>query len=290
MNGGWGISNAGIVDLGKQTLVFDTGLTPHAARDLRSAAEVLTGRMPDYVVNSHHHNDHIRGNQVFPEAMVVSTVRTFELIASQGHDDIEADRKQAPGSLAEMKTLAESQDLEDRRMGTFWLPYWEGILASFSELQLRFPELTFKDQLIFRGTARTAQLLATSGGHTESDCLLFLPQERVVFCGDLLFVECHPYLGDCDPEAYLSILDRLKGLAAEVYVPGHGPVGGREDLDKMKLYVRTLMQQAQEAVARGMTAEAFAKHTVPEPFASWTMAKPFYDANLRFMHSRMDQT
>lgn len=72
-----------------------------------------------------------------------------------------------------------------------------------------------------------------------------------------------------------------------MYVPGHGPAGGKEDLDKMKLYVQTLMHQAREAVARGDTAEAFAKQPVPEPFASWTMAKPFYEANLRFMHSRI---
>lgn len=173
VDGGWGISNAGIVDLGKQTLVFDTGLTPQAACDLRSAAELLTGRTPDYVVNSHHHNDHIRGNQAFPEAVVVSTARTLELIASQGHDDIDADRKQAPESLAEMKTLAESQDAESRGLATVWLPYWEGILASLSELQLRLPELTFKDQLTFHGKARASQLLATSGGHTEGDCVLF---------------------------------------------------------------------------------------------------------------------
>lgn len=99
----------------------------------------------------------------------------------------------------------------------------------------------------------------------------------------------HPYLGDCDPEACLSILDRLKELGAGVYVPGHGPVGGKEDLDRMKLYIRTLMHEAQKAVARGDTVEALARQPVPEAFAGWTMAKPFYEANLRFLHGRLIQ-
>src|SRR3990172_6492741 len=57
--------NAGIVDLGDRTLVFDPFLTPKAAHDLRVAAEQLTGRSVSIVINSHYHNDHIRGNQVF---------------------------------------------------------------------------------------------------------------------------------------------------------------------------------------------------------------------------------
>jgi len=270
--------------------VFDTGLTPHAARDLRAAAEVLTGRVPDYVVNSHYHNDHIRGNQIFLEAVVLSTTRTLELIAAKEYDELEADRKQAPERLASMKILTQSENLEDRKTAAFWVPYWEGILASFPEVQLRLPELTFKNQLTFHGTARTAELIEVSGGHTESDCVLFLPQDKVLFCGDLLFVRGHPYLLDGDPEAWLSILEQLANLAADVHVPGHGPLGEREDLDKMRLYIHTLMQQVQETVAQGKTMEDAIKQHVPEPFTDWILAKPFYEANMRFLYSRLVQS
>lgn len=287
VDGGWAISNAGIIDLGEQTLVFDTGLTPQSALDLRATAEVLTKRVPDYVVNSHYHNDHIRGNQVFPEAVIVSTTRTRELIATKGKDELEADREQAPKSLATMKALAQSEDSEDRKLAAFFLPYWQGILASLPEIQLRVPELTFKDQLTLHGTKRTAQLIELRGGHTESDCVLFLPQERTFFCGDLLFVRGHPYLADGNPEALLSILDHLKVLASDVYVPGHGPLGEREDVDKMRLYIYTLMQQVRDAAARGDTAENAAKQPVPVQFADWILAKPFYEANLRFLYDRL---
>jgi len=287
VDGGWAIGNAGIVDLGERTLVFDTGLTPQAACDLHSAAEVLTGRVPNYVVNSHYHNDHIRGNQVFPEAVVVSTLRTRELIATKGKTELEADRKDAPERLAAMRTLAQSEDPENQRLVALFLPYWQGILASLPDIQLRLPELAFEGQLTFHGTARTAHLVEVGGGHTKSDCVLFLPHDKALFCGDLLFVRCHPYLGDGDPQAWLSVLDRLESLVPEVYVPGHGPVGEREDLRKMQLYIRTLMQRAEEVVARGGTEEDAAGQPVCELFADWILGQPFHEANMRFLYSRL---
>ncbi|HET9826717.1 MAG TPA: MBL fold metallo-hydrolase, partial [Chitinophagaceae bacterium] len=72
--GGHAISNAGIVDLGDKTLVFDAFINPDAASELRQVAEQLTKHRVFFVVNSHFHDDHIRGNQAFvPGAMIIST-------------------------------------------------------------------------------------------------------------------------------------------------------------------------------------------------------------------------
>jgi len=287
IDGGWLVCNAGIVDLGKQTLVFDPGLTPKAACDLRAAAIALTGRAPSHVLNSHYHNDHIRGNQVFTDAAVVSTTHTRELITTKGQAELEADRKYAPERVAAWEAFAQSEDKEKRKIAAFFLPYWQGILASLSEIKLRLPELTFRDQLTFHGIERTAQFIEVSGGHTENDCVLFLPQESVLFCGDLLFVQSHPYLGDGDPETLLSSLDHLESLRAKVYVPGHGPLGKRKDLDKMRLYIRTLMQQAHNVIAEGGTVEDAAAQPIPESFVDWILFQPFYEDNMRFLYSRL---
>lgn len=82
-DGGSAICNAGIIDLGGQIVVFDTFLTPQAAMDLQLMTEELFGRKPQIVVNSHYHNDHIWGNQVFiPGSQIISSVRTRELITT----------------------------------------------------------------------------------------------------------------------------------------------------------------------------------------------------------------
>ena len=80
-NYGKAISNAGIIDLGNKTLVFDAFMTPSAAWELRNIAKQLTRKQVTMVVNSHYHTDHVRGNQAFvPTASILSTSKTREMI------------------------------------------------------------------------------------------------------------------------------------------------------------------------------------------------------------------
>ena len=101
--GGAAISNSGIIDLGDSTLIYDTFLTPQAAKDLRTAAIELTGRDPEIIVNSHYHNDHIWGNQVFsPQARIISTSQTRQLIQTEGKAELEwalANSAKKPGEV-----------------------------------------------------------------------------------------------------------------------------------------------------------------------------------------------
>ena len=82
--GGEARANAGIVDLGDETLVFDTFMHRAPAEALRADARRLTGRDPSIVVNSHWHGDHVRGNEIFAGAEIVATPRTKELVEEQG--------------------------------------------------------------------------------------------------------------------------------------------------------------------------------------------------------------
>lgn len=79
VDGAGALGNAGFVNLGEETLVFDTFLSPQAAQVLRAEAERMTGNQIAYVVNSHFHGDHTYGNQVFADATILSTERTREL-------------------------------------------------------------------------------------------------------------------------------------------------------------------------------------------------------------------
>src|SRR5512138_2130610 len=120
--GGAGIGNAAILDLGGRTLVFDTGMTPRAGRDLRLAAEQLTGRTPELVVNSHYHNDHIWGNQAFgPESLFISTAETLKLMQTLGVDQIQWARDVSPGRLADVsKQYAAATDESKRNDAKLW--------------------------------------------------------------------------------------------------------------------------------------------------------------------------
>ena len=102
-DGAGAVGNAGIIDLGDRSLVFDTFLTPVAAEDLRRAAEELTGRNVTLVINSHYHNDHIWGNQVFePTTEIIATQETNQLILTRGREDIKWYKENAEPELEKL--------------------------------------------------------------------------------------------------------------------------------------------------------------------------------------------
>ncbi len=91
--GGKAICNAGIVDNGEATIIFDTFLSPDAAEELIRVVGRLNLSPIRYVVNSHYHNDHVRGNQSFsPEVKILSTRRTAELITSEEPKSLAAEK------------------------------------------------------------------------------------------------------------------------------------------------------------------------------------------------------
>jgi cyclase len=83
--------------------------------------------------------------------------------------------------------------------------------------------------------------------------VLWLPEERIVYAADLVFVDSQPWAGDGDPRHWLTILDRIAELGPETVVPGHGPVAGAGALGPMREYL--------EALADG-------RETMPESFAA----------------------
>ncbi|HUS16566.1 MAG TPA: MBL fold metallo-hydrolase, partial [Chloroflexia bacterium] len=236
--GAWG--NAGIVDLGERTLVFDTFATPAAARDLQAAAEHVTGRPVTWVVNSHNHLDHTFGNEVFTQATIVATGRTHDLILARGAAFIEAARRDLSGlDTLEAQRDAESDPAKQRDLSNT-LGEYRAIVAGLDTLQLRLPDLTFDKSLVFHGTHRTAELITYGGGHTPSDAFLYLPNERLLYMGDLVPVGFHPMMQQGDPEEWDRILARVGELNIETIVPGHGPVGTVWDLVRTRQYLTDL--------------------------------------------------
>ena len=279
--GAWG--NAGIVALGERTLVFDTFLTPVAARDLRTAAEVLTGQSVAYIVNSHYHMDHIHGNAVFDDATIITTGKTRERIANRGAEILARMREQ-PDDLASLDaeiasaaTLGLADDLRVRQGD------YRALYAALPELTLRLPDITFERRLSLHGSARTAEVLSYGGGHTSSDAFLYLPAERIAFLGDLLGVRMHPSFGQADLEQWDEILERIEALDIQTVVPGHGPVGTLADVAALREYLGDMEMLVDEAIVRGETARQITALPPPGAYASWD-ARTIYTDNLRHLY------
>jgi len=288
IDGGAAIGNAGIVDLGDRMLIYDTFMAPQAAEDLRTAAEALAGRPIDAVINSHWHNDHIWGNQVFSASTeIIATEETRRLfIATRGHGAYESFMAEAEANLeATRAQFAATEEDGQRRQLALWIDYHQSVVETKPVLQVRAPNLTFTERLAFHGTDRAAELITFVGGHTESDAVLFLPQEGIAFMSDLLFIGHHPYLGGGDPERFCHALEAVSDLAPELLVPGHGPVGTADSLTLMRQYVHTLDGLARKMVEDGEAEEKIDAMSIPQPYDDWLFAA-FFPGNMHFLYQR----
>lgn len=284
---GWAICNAGIIDLGDRTLVFDTFLSLEAAKDLRDAAERLTGRSVHAVINSHPHNDHIWGNQIYSaDVDIISTTRTRDLIATEGPLEIQEFRDVSPQRLEAVEAQrSKARDETELALLRYSSVYYQAILATLPKLQLRLPNITFTGELSFRGPKRSAKLITFEGAHSGSDAILHLPDDGIVFMSDLLFIGVHPYLPDGDPDKIKLILAQVRKLQAKIFVPGHGPVGQTLHLDWMDGYINTLDELVRKAMENRATEEDIGKIAMPSEYQR-LIFPTFFPANLMFLYQR----
>jgi cyclase len=288
IDGGAAICNAGIIDLGDRTLVFDTFMSPQAAKDLRIAAEGLTGRPIDAVVDSHFHNDHCWGNQAFdPSTEIISTEETRRLIlATKEPGNIDDDLINAEANLEGVRAeYAAEQNESRRRQLAFAVDYRQTIVDLKPILKIKAPNLTFSQQLIYRGKGRTVELIDFAGGHTESDVVLFIPEEGIAFMSDLLFINFHPYMGRGDPDKLIHNLEAVSKLSPRILVPGHGPIGTVASLAQMIEYINMMDDLASNMVKAGKTENAIKELAIPKPYESW-LCDMFFPANMHFLYMR----
>lgn len=217
---GYGLCNAGIVDLGGRTVVFDSMLTPMAGADLARAAERCTGRKPDWVVNSHWHGDHIWGNSAFDSGRIVSSRKVREVVLQKSRGQFEECRREFPKELAAMGGPKSAIVPADRPRVRAW---FRGVLESPKKPRIVPPDVTFDEELVLEGSRRSLHLITYGGGHSPSDVFAYLPDERIIFAGDLAMVGLHPSVGDGWPDRWMRILRRMQRLRPEQVLPGHGP-------------------------------------------------------------------
>lgn len=282
---GWAQSNAGIVDLGDRVLIFDTFISPQAATDLRSAVAALLSRPVAAVVNSHYHNDHIWGNQAFPsDVPIITTRKTRELVTTLGAEEHRWFQAHSQERLSALEAqLDQEQDEAGRRLTAYSIAYYRANLGALSQLEIRLPNLTFTDQLDFFGPSRVAHLICYGGGHAGSDSILYLPEERIIFMADMLFVGTHVYLPDGDPDEIRRTLTRIMQLPAATLVPGHGRIGNASDVERMVGYLDRLEALVEDAIRQGIGDEAVTHLPMPDEYREWIFPA-FFPANLQFLY------
>ncbi|MCJ0870367.1 MBL fold metallo-hydrolase [Streptomyces sp. AP-93] len=234
-DGGWCLNNAGFVTGGGRTLLVDTAATERRALALRAAVLSAGAPLPRTVVNTHHHGDHTYGNGVFaPEALIL------------GHEN------------ARSEQLAAGRQLE---------LIWPA--NDFGALDITAPDLTYGDRMTLHVGETEVRVLHPGVAHTTGDSLVWLPEQRIVFTGDLVFAEGTPFLAMGSLAGSLRALELLRSLGAETVVPGHGPLTDPGAYEATERYLRYVAELAREGRTKGLTPLEAARRADLGEFAAW---------------------
>ena len=233
-DGSWWINNTGFLVGGDEVVAVDASSTERRTRALLDAIGAVTPRSVRTLVNTHHHGDHTNGNCLFTDAVVV------------GHRNCrEGVRNQAIGRL-------------------------EAVFGSveWGELTIRPPSLVFDNRLDVYVDDRLVELhFIGTPAHTTGDVVAWLPAEKVLFAGDLVFNGGTPFVLMGSVDGALAALDTLRGFGATTIVPGHGPVCGPEVIDDVQGYLELVHGVAVRAHAAGLAPLDAARETDLGPYA-----------------------
>ncbi len=247
-DGTWWLNNAGAVTGADGTLVIDTCATEARTRRFLDAVAAATDGAPvRFAVNTHEHGDHTYGNSLLPPGTVLI-----------GHEA--------------MRSNLMADRLIDR-CTTHWDP-----VPDWGAVTRRVPSVVVRTDLtVHSGDRRTDLVHPGHPAHTAGDLVAWLPDEGVLFTGDLLFVGLTPLAFAGSVEGALAALDWIAAFAPDVVVPGHGPVttGAAlpEVLGEHERYYRLILDLAEQGGDQGLTPLDLARTADLGEFADWPDAE-----------------
>jgi cyclase len=253
-DGSWGWSNAGLIVDGDQTLLvntlFDLKLTAEMLAEMRRS--VPAAEHINTLFNTHHNGDHTFGNQLVDGAEIVATKATF--------DEMDPTH---PALYHSMMVNAKQLGRGAEFLAELFKPF------DFSGVELRKPNRTFSGELELKVGGKTVRLIELGPAHTRGDTVALVPEDRVVFTGDLLFNEGTPIAWAGPVSNWVRACDRILAMDVDVVVPGHGPICDKQPVREMKGYLEFVQDEARKRFDKGMNAREAAFDISLGRYADW---------------------
>ncbi len=266
-NGSWGESNAGLIVGDGASLLVDTlwdikytGVMLDTMRPYVATAPLRT------VVNTHADGDHWWGNQL---------VEGAEIITSQAsYDEMLKSKPRSLQLLGEMGRLFSAINL----LGADKVGHWYQALVApydFREVTPSLPTRTFEGELVLDVGGREVHLIQVGPAHTQGDLLVYVPEAKTLYSGDILFMGSTPVVWAGPVADWITALDKILEMDVDIIVPGHGPITGKSGAQQVKAYWETITVEVGKRFEAGMSAKDAAYHIVRSdsfsqgPFAGW---------------------
>jgi glyoxylase-like metal-dependent hydrolase (beta-lactamase superfamily II) len=232
--------NVGIITLDENALVVDAQY-PGSARKFREAIPKITEKPLSHLLLTHVHGDHVFGNMVFKDLEIVSHKRLWEKMETSLRNEW------APGNLEKMLDTYK-RDAPER----WWL---------FDGLEIVLPTTTFTD----KWEIDCVEFIHT-GGHSDCSSIVYIPDDKLLFAGDLLFVNRFPWAGDptANPDSWIEAFQKILKMDIETIIPGHGPLCNEEEVEKQLLWMKEIRWIMKALIKDGLSEEEVVSHPYRE--------------------------
>ena len=234
-----GDPNTGIVIGDDAVMVIDTQATPAMAQDVIRRIREVTDKPIKYVVLSHYHAVRVLGASAYRPEHIIASQDTRDLIVERGEQDKASEIGRFPRLF---------QNVESVPPGMTW------------------PTMTFTGRMTLWLGKLEVQLIQLGRGHTKGDTVVWLPQDKVLFSGDLVEFDATPYAGDAYFQDWPKTLDNIAALKPQALVPGRGAaLQGAADvargLEGTRAFIADLYASVKAGAAAGKDLRAVYKDT-----------------------------
>ncbi len=228
--------NVGIVVMEDAVAAVDAQY-PVSGADFRRSIPSVTRKPVTHLLLTHYHGDHVFGAQAFEDCEIVA----HRLLKAGMEENLRT--TWAPGSLERML-----EDVRRDRPERAWL--YEG-------LRIVLPTVTFDDRFTLDGVE-----MIHMGGHTAGSSVVHIPDDGVLFAGDLVFAETFPWAGDptADPDAWIEAFKVILAMDVETIVPGHGPLCDKKEVETQLRWFEEVRDEMKKLIADGASEEEAVNH------------------------------
>ena len=235
-----GDPNTGVIVGDDAVMVIDTQATPVMARDVIRRIREVTDKPIKYVVLSHYHAVRVLGATGYQPEHIIASRDTYDLIRERG----EADKASEIGRFPRL-----FQAVESVPPGLTW------------------PTITFTGRMSIWLGKLEVQLIQLGRGHTKGDTVAWLPEQKILFSGDLVEFDATPYAGDAYFKDWPQTLDNLAALQPRALVPGRGaalttPQQVAQGLAGTRAFISDLYASVRAGVAAGKDLNTVYRETI----------------------------
>lgn len=235
-----GATNGGFLVGDNGVLVVEGLMTTALAKKTISEVKRVTNKPIRWLVLTHFHGDHTFGTEHFLPAAIV------------GHTECREE-------------LIEKWEYSVKRFST----NRPELAAEFSKVRMTPPDCVFADRLTMHLGNRRVELLYFGKAHTRGDIFIHLPQDRVMFSGDVAVNGRVPAAMNGYVSSWITVLEKAHSLDVATVVPGHGFIGDKRMVKETRDFFAELKQRTRERFDAGKSAEETARDLKLPQYASW---------------------